>query len=94
MPTENEGWVRSVIEALFNQKRVDLMGTFYSPDCRGGSPEGPFEGKARRPPSPSSSEQAIDGLTILRGHPAGCELSFRSRLETPCRSVRIPFTAW
>jgi steroid delta-isomerase-like uncharacterized protein len=44
MRTENEGLVRGVIEALFNQKRVDLISTFYSPDCQGGSPEGPFEG--------------------------------------------------
>jgi predicted ester cyclase len=44
MRTENEGLVRGVIEALFNQKRVDLISTLYAPDCQGGSPEGPFDG--------------------------------------------------
>jgi steroid delta-isomerase-like uncharacterized protein len=44
MPTENEGLVRGVIEALFNQKRADLIRTFYSSNCQGGSPDGPFDG--------------------------------------------------
>jgi steroid delta-isomerase-like uncharacterized protein len=44
MPTENEGFVRGVIEGLFNRKRVQLISTFYSPDCQGGSPDGPFDG--------------------------------------------------
>jgi steroid delta-isomerase-like uncharacterized protein len=43
MPTENEALVRGVIEVLFNQKRAHLIEAFYSPDCRGGSPDGPFD---------------------------------------------------
>ena len=43
MPTENEALVRGVIELLFNQKRAHLIAAFYSPECRGGSPDGPFD---------------------------------------------------
>jgi steroid delta-isomerase-like uncharacterized protein len=43
MPTENEALVRGVIETLFNQKRAHLISAFYSSDCQGGSPDGPFD---------------------------------------------------
>ena len=43
MPTENEALVRGVIEVLFNQKRAHLIDAFYSPECRGSSPDGPFD---------------------------------------------------
>jgi hypothetical protein len=40
---ESEPLVRHLTEFVFNQKRIGLIDHSYSPDCQGGSPDGPFE---------------------------------------------------
>ncbi|PWU01278.1 MAG: hypothetical protein C5B51_23140 [Terriglobia bacterium] len=44
MVAANKNLIHYVIQELFNQKRTELIGAFYSPDCEGYSPDGAFRG--------------------------------------------------
>jgi len=46
MSAENKSVIRFVIDEVFNCKRKDLVEAFYTPDCEGYCPDGPFHGRA------------------------------------------------
>jgi steroid delta-isomerase-like uncharacterized protein len=43
MSTTNKLLMNSVIEELFNRKRIEMIPSFYAPGCRGLCPDGPFQ---------------------------------------------------
>jgi steroid delta-isomerase-like uncharacterized protein len=61
---ESELLVRRLIEFVFNQKRIGLIDHFYSPDCHGGSPDGPFEGRDQLRAAFQKYESAFPGFHI------------------------------
>jgi len=45
MSEENKNLITCVISEIFNRKRTDLIGAFYTAGCEGNSPDGPFRGR-------------------------------------------------
>lgn len=45
MAKETKDFVRSLIEKLFNEKRIGVIAEFYAPGCQGSSPDGPFRNR-------------------------------------------------
>ena len=43
MSDDNKQLIRKVIDEIFNLKRRELITTAYAPNCKGTSPDGPFE---------------------------------------------------
>jgi len=45
MPDDNKNLITCVINELFNRKRTDLIEAFYTAECEGYCPDGPFRGR-------------------------------------------------